>query len=147
MPIGKEIYKQMSKRSGERKKRLEDIVMKRMTTGKLAIEPPTIEQFKKNVVIRTKSNSLHILELVGAGRHISPNEGMPAINGKSGPEIVKKAVTKVRPKYKELDPAAGAIQPIETKKSEKPTSGKKTARRCSNCGKPGHTKRTCLELT
>ena len=148
MPIGKKIYNQMSKKAGERKARIESLVRKRMSVGNKPIEPPTVEQFKKNMVARTKSNSVHILELAGAGpRQISPNEGMPAVNGKSGPELVKKAVTKIRPKQKRLDPTAGAIKPTDTKKSKKFASRKKPARLCSNCNKPGHTKRTCPEVS
>jgi hypothetical protein len=148
MPIGKDIYKQMSKKAGERKARIEMLVEKRMRSGGKPVEPPTVEQFKKNIVARTKSNSLHITELAGAGpRNISPNEGMPAINGKSGKEVVAKAVTKVRPKTIEVDPTAGAIRLKETKKNKNATSGKKAPRCCGSCGKPGHTKRTCPQLS
>ena len=144
MPIGKDIYTQMSKKSGERKKRIEDIVSKRMKSGNSPIEPPKISQSKKNLTARTSSNSMHILELAGAGpRKISPNEGMPAVNGKSGDELVAKAVTKVLPKIKTMDPTAGAIKPTDTKKKEKSTSRKKSGRRCSSCNKVGHTKATC----
>ncbi len=143
MPIGKEIYTQMSKKAGERKKRIDKVIQKRMKSGAGAVEPATVEQYKKNVVVRVKSNSLHITELAGVGRRISPNEGMPAVNGKSGKEVVKKAVTKIRPRRKEVDPTAGAILPTDTKKSKKSTSRKKAPRRCSNCSEPGHTKRSC----
>jgi len=148
MPIGKEIYKQMAKKSDKRKERIQKLVDKRMKEGSKPIEPPTVEQFKKNIVARTKSNSLHITELAGAGpRNISPNEGMPAINGKSGPEVVRKAVTKVRPKNKEVDPTSGAIKLQDSNKNKKATSGKKGVRRCGTCGKPGHTKTTCSQTT
>ena len=148
MPIGKKIYQQMAKKSGERKARIQETVNKRMRTGGKPIEPATVEQFRKNIVARTKSNSLHITELAGAGRrNISPNEGMPAINGKSGPDIVKKAVAKVRPKQKVMDPTAGAIKLKDKKKNKKSVSGKKAARHCGSCGTPGHTKRTCPQLS
>jgi hypothetical protein len=144
MPIGKDIYKQMSKKAGERQARINEVVEKRMKSGLGPIEPPTVEQYKKNLVARTKSNSLHITELAGAGpRNLSPNEGMPAVNGKSGKEVVAKAVAPVRSKVSTVDPTAGAILPSDTKKSKKSTSRKQRARACSSCGKSGHTKRTC----
>lgn len=146
MPIGKDIHKQLSKRSGARKERLNKIVAERMKVNKKPVEPPTVDQFTKNVVARAKSNSIHILELAGVGRrHVSPNEGMPAVNMKSGEEVVRKAVTKVLPKVKEVDPAAGAILPTDTKKSKNSTSRKKAPRLCSGCNKAGHTKRSCPE--
>jgi hypothetical protein len=143
MPIGKNIYSQMSKKAGERKKRIDKVVNARMNSGSGPMEPPTVEQYKKNIVARTKSNSLHITELAGVGRRISPKEGMPAVNGKSNEEVVKKAVRKIRPKTKEVDPAAGAIQPTDTKKNKKSISRKKQDRLCGNCKRPGHTKRSC----
>ena len=144
MPIGKEIHKQFSKRAGDRRDRVNKLAEERVRAGLGPIEPPTVEQYKKNIVARAKSSSLHITELANSGpRRVSPNEGMPAINWKSGAEIVKKAVTKVRPKTRPGDPTAGAIKPTDTKKSKKSSSRKKPARRCSNCSQPGHTKRSC----
>jgi len=144
MPIGKDIYNVLSKKHGERKARLDNIVKKRINSGDKPVMPPTVEQFKKNVVTRTKLNSIHISELAGASkRQLSPNEGMPAINGKSGKELVEKAVTKIRPRVTKIDATAGAILPKETKKKKNETSRKTTDRRCGNCNKAGHTKRSC----
>lgn len=148
MPIGKDIYKKMARRSGERAKRIEKITEERMRKRLGPVEPPTVEQFKKNIVSRTKSNSVHITELVGTGpRLISPNEAMPAVNGKSGEEVVKKAVSKTKPKATELSPTAGAIHPVGMKNSKKSTSRKNSPRRCSSCNQVGHTKRSCPELS
>ncbi|TFH25875.1 hypothetical protein E4G67_00275 [Candidatus Bathyarchaeota archaeon] len=125
MPVGKKIYDMMSEKFDGKKKRANTIAKK---LG--AVEPPTVDQFKKNKVTRAASKNVHTVNLVGP-RHVSKNEGMPAVNGKSGPELVKKAVTKIRLKEKRLDPAAGAIN--QTGRASK----------CSLCGKPGHTKRSC----
>lgn len=122
MPVGKDIYDQMGK-FRDRKKRMEK-------TGP-AKEPPTVEQFKKNKVTRTKSRNVHIVDLAGP-RAVSPTEGMPAVNGKSGEEVVKKAVTKTKPKATEIDPTAGAIVPLNTRQ-----------KKCGLCREPGHTKRNC----
>jgi hypothetical protein len=148
MPVGKNIYNQMSKKIGERKVRQQEMTDERMRSGKPPLEPPTVDQFRKNIVARTKSNSVHILELAGAGpRQTSPNEGMPAVNGKSGEEIVEKAVTKIKSKTPEVDPTAGAILPTDMTKDKNSTSGKKRERRCSSCNQTGHTKRSCPSRT
>jgi len=148
VPIGKDIYKQMSKRASSRKDRIDKIVKQRMVSGESPVSPPSVDQYKKNIVVRIHSNSLHITELAGARkRHVSPNEGMPAVNSKSGEEVVKKAVTKIRSKVKKADPTAGAILPVEKSKNKKTTSRKKPSRRCSNCNQSGHTKRSCPTLS
>jgi hypothetical protein len=125
VPIGKKIYDVISKKFKAKKEQVEKVA-----TRDGAIEPPTVHQYTKNKVTRASSKNVHIVDLAGP-RNISPNEGMPAVNGKSGPEIVKKAVTKVRPKTPNLDPSAGAIEKTGTQ------------RKCSSCKKPGHTKRNC----
>lgn len=146
MGVGKEIYNAISKNWGDRKKRLHEQAEERIKQGLPPELPPTVDQYRKNIVTRAKSNSIHITELAGVKRQISPNEAMPAVNGKSGEEIVEKTVTKVKPKKKELDPTAGVIKPMETKSSNKPTSRKNSTKKCSNCSSPNHTKRTCPEL-
>lgn len=147
MGVGKEIYDTISKNWGDRKKRLHEKTEERIRKGLPPELPPTVDQYRKNIVTRAKSNSIHITELAGVKRQVSPNEAMPAVNGKSGEEVVEKAVTKVKTKKKEPDPTAGAIQPTETKSSKKPTSRKKPTRKCSNCSSPDHTKRACPELS
>jgi hypothetical protein len=59
-------------------------------------EPPKVDNYRVNKP-RT-ARSLNVQPVVAEQRKIASTEGMPAVNGKSGPEIVKKAVTKVRPK-------------------------------------------------
>lgn len=130
MPIGKQIYDVISKRHGARHQKMSELSEERIRSGPQ--EPPTIQQSKKNEASRTIPMNIHITEAANLGlRLISPNEGMPAVNGESGPELVKKAVTKVRPKTKTLDPTAGAIEPVNA------------GRKCSQCKQSGHTKRTC----
>lgn len=126
MPIGKDIYNVLSKKSAARRQRVESL-------GRLPVEqPPTVHQFQKNKASRTVPMNIHILEAANAGRRqTSPTEGMPAVNGRSGPELVKKAVAKVRSKTKTPDPTAGAIKPVNA------------GRKCSQCKQAGHTKRTC----
>lgn len=148
MPIGKDIYKQISKKAGQRKARYEELVAKRIRSGDKPPEPPTVKQSDKNITSTTRSNSLHITEMAKTPpRQISPNEGMPAINGKSGEELVKKAVTPVRPKVKPIDPTAGVIKKLDKKKSKNIDSRKNTPRLCSACNEPGHTKRSCPSVS
>jgi len=126
VPIGKTIYNQMSKRHGRKQEKIEGLNKKK----KVAPVPPTVHQFKKNETTLGSSINLHITELAKTGlRLVSPNEGMPAVNGKSGPEVVKKAVAKVKSKVKEVSPTSGVI--------------KSSQKRCSQCKKTGHTKRAC----
>lgn len=143
MPIGKNIYKKLSKKHGKRRERSLEVAKKRLRSGLGPQEPPTVDQYKKNIVVRVKSHDVHITELANSKRQVSPNEGMPAVNGKSGQEIVEKAVKKVGTKKTEIDPTAGAILPVDKKKTKKSTSGKKPVRRCSSCNQTGHTKRSC----
>ncbi len=143
MPIGKDIYSQISKKSGERKARIEKIVKKRMKSGEKPSTPPTVKQVDKNVSSTVKSNSLHITELAKVKRQVSPNEGMPAVNGKSGKELVAKAVSPVRSKVKLPDPTAGVIKLVDKKKSKSNDSRKRAPRLCGTCKQPGHTKRKC----
>jgi hypothetical protein len=130
MPIGKKIHEVMSKKFKDKKKRTKD------AAAKGPVEPATVDQFRKNKVARSKSLNIHIVDLAGP-RQISPNEGMPAINGKSGEEVVKKAVTKVRPKTEATKfDGAGAIEQSSGKKQKK----------CGACREPGHTRRNCPTL-
>lgn len=139
MPIGKDIYNQLG-RFESRRQRFH-------AASKVFVRPPTISQFEKNITSTIKSNSLHILDLAKAGpRNISPNEGMPALNGKSGKEIIKKAVKKIGSKNNTPNPTAGAILPMDTKKNKKGGSRKIASRRCGNCRNEGHTKRNCPEF-
>lgn len=129
MPVGKDIYKQMGK-FGERKKRAQEKSVER----KGPEVPQKVHQFTKNKVTRSRSNNVHIVDLAGP-RSIAPTEGMPAVNSKSGKELVEKAVHKVKPKQKEVDPSAGVIEPNSTK-----------TKKCSVCRESGHTKRNCPSL-
>ena len=124
MPIGKKIYEVISKKFKGKKEQIK----KAAKNG--AIEPATVHQYTKNKVTRASSKNVHITDLAGP-RNISPNEGMPAINGKSGPKLVKKAVTKVRPKTPNIVNTGGVIEQASTQ------------RKCSLCKEPGHTKRKC----
>ena len=87
------------------------------------------------------AKSLNTSPSLQSKRMISPDEGKSAVNGRAGDDV-KKMVAKVRPRVKEISAGVGAIeQPTKTqpgKPQEKPQQ-----RRCSACGKPGHTKRTC----
>ena len=130
MPIGKKIYKTLSKRHGARKLRQQNE----------AKPPAKVEQWKKNKVARAASLNVNIVDLAGP-RKISPNEGLPAVNGKSGQEVKEKLVHKPKLKNPLPDFTAGAIEPIQSKAA--PQRGKKQSRKCSNCGEPGHTKRKC----
>ena len=126
MPIGKKIHEVLSKKFKARKQRALD------ATKNGPVEPPTVDQFRKNKVARASSVNVHIVDLAGGPRQISPNEGMPAVNSKSGPELVKKAVSKVKSADTKAFDGAGAIE--QAVKREK---------KCSSCKKPGHTKRNC----
>jgi len=144
MPVGKKIYNQISKKAGERKARYEKVVEKRINSGDKPPVPPTVKQADKNVTSITSSNSLHITEMAKTPPlQISPNEGMPAVNGKSGAEVVAKAVTPIRSKVKSVDPTAGAIKSVGKDKNKSAGSHKSAPRLCSTCNKQGHTKGDC----
>jgi len=137
MPIGKDIYKVLSKHQDRKK----------LGVDTEQVAPATIDQWRVNSVTRAKSKNVHITELAGPKRRmISPNEGIPAVNGKSGEEVKEKFIHKPRLINVKVDVTAGAIEPTKTKKVAAPNKiPKARVKKCSNCHKPGHTKRTCTE--
>lgn len=62
-------------------------------------------------------------------RSISPKEGNVAVNAKTGPEVQRKAVTKVRSKTIKVDDAAGVIGVTKKKVTKKKTVRKKRGRK------------------
>lgn len=143
MPIGKKIHKVFSKKHGQRKKRMEEL-------AKVVDIPPSVHQFKKNVVVRAKSSNVHITELTGPKpgvvrqRKVSPTEGKPAVNAKAGSEMEKKLIHKPKLKNQSIDATAGAIGKTKKKTKKKAASKKgKKDPKCGGCGALGHNKRTC----
>jgi len=110
MPIGKEIYKQIGKRFGERHQRMAEL-------GKQGPEvPPTVQQAIKNKTSLSKSDNLHITELAQVRRNISPTEGKPAVNGSADAEKIEKIVGK--PKGPKSPRAGSAAIKGKTKKKK-----------------------------
>jgi len=142
MPIGKNIYNKLSKRHGERHKRLLEHA-KRVAIGEDSPTPPEVNGINNiPVAAKPKNVDSHI-----PPRKVSPMEGVPAVNSQSGPEVVEKAVHPPRDKYPRLKASEAAINPAHVAKSKKATQGsnkaKKRERRCSLCRETGHTKKTC----
>lgn len=79
--------------------------------------PPTVDNYRMNKPLVARS--LNIQPVVQKRRVLAKTEGMPAVNGKSGDEIVKKAVTKVKPKKPTPDISAAAISQKDLKKEIK----------------------------
>jgi len=104
-----------------------------------------IQQWKKNIMVRAKSLNVHITELAGPRpqrRQISPSEGKPTVNAKSGLEVEKKFVHKPKPAVKQPKASEAAIQQSSPKNT--PSSSKnKGQNHCRNCGRTGHNARTC----
>ena len=129
MPIGKDIYKQFSAKFDQKKERVKKLA--RLQSRQGAPIPAQVPEFTKKTVVRAMSNNIHVANVVGKRRSISPTEGMPAVNGKSGPEVVKKAVRKPRSRITEVDPTAGAIKSTQKKVGKKRRSSRKTANKRS----------------
>ena len=117
MPIGKDIYKQLSAKFDQKKKRVKKLQGLHSRQG--APTPPKVPKATRSTVVRAMSNNIHVANVVGKPRAISPTEGMPAVNGKSGPEIVKKAVRKPKSRIAKVDPTAGAIKSAQKKVRKK----------------------------
>jgi len=139
MGIGKRIYEVMSKKFKKKQERIAKFEKEKCTPG---YKPPIPAVAENNKNHPTFSKSSNISPSLQKKRLLGPNEGGSAVNGKAG-DATKKLITKVRPKINRVPDGAGAIKQGETAKTKKSTISKVGGRKCSLCGRPGHTKRTC----
>lgn len=122
MPVGKKgTYAFMSPKIAEKRKRAKRLAKQRL---KNVEEPATISNYEVNKPSHAKSNNAS--PVLQKKRLISPGETKVAINSRADDKIQKKAITKTRPKVKEVDVTAGAIK-VAKKTAKKKT--KKKARK------------------
>jgi hypothetical protein len=91
--------------------------------------PATIDNYRVNNP--KMARSLNIQPVQPQKRSLAKTEGMPAVNGKSGEEVVKKAVKPVGSKVLEVNPADAAIKSKNVKgkrQQDANTTRKKTTR-------------------
>ena len=119
----KDIHNLFSPRIAEKRKRRQDVNRQRVrdvAENKTELEgPATVDNFRNNNPL-FGPHRIKRLEAPVIQRKISPTEGKPTVNGKSG-DTVKRLVHKPVPKTTEMDPAAGAIQ----ERSKKKKAGRK----------------------
>lgn len=130
----KAIHDLLSPKIAEKRRRRHKIAMERAREAALKRQDPEgpaeVDNFKVNKPLfgphRIKENkNAPVVE-----RKISPNEGAPTVNAKSGKDI-KPLIHKPRPVKPQIDPATGAIDKKPEKKGDKRRSSKKTRRRKS----------------
>ena len=127
MPRGRrETFDAFSPKIAEKRKRRRQVANSTPPTP-----PPTVDNYAVNKP--RVARSLNIQPVQDKPLHVSPNEGMPAVNSKSGKKLVEKAVTKVQPKKPAINPADAAIkEPVVKKK--KTTKKKARGRQKKNEG-------------
>jgi hypothetical protein len=81
-----------------------------------AIAPATIDNYRVNNP--RMARSLNIQPVIQEKRQLADTEGMPAVNGKSGKELVQKAVKPVGSRVEEVNAADAAIKPGTVKKKK-----------------------------
>jgi len=117
VPIGKDIHRVLSKKWKPREEKKNIPVS----------EPAKINQSEKNINSWAKPQNVHIT--VAPPRRVSKNEGMPAVNGKSGEEVVKANVHKPRRKEKRVKAGEAAIKQKATTDGKSSSSKKTTSPR------------------
>ncbi len=124
----KAIHDLLSPKIAERRKRKKAAEAARVKNPPI---PPTVNNYHKNKPFMARS--LNVQPTTPVKLKINPTIGMPAVNGKSGEEVVKKAVHKVRPKKPIVDPRDAALNVTPGGKSgpkskTKRTSSKRTSK-------------------
>lgn len=114
MPVGKKkIYDFMSPKIADKRKNA-----RKMARGRGPEVPPVVNNYEVNAPKFAQSRNTS--PTLQTKRLISPNEGKVAVNSRADDKLQKKAVTKTRPKIKEVDSTAGVINvPKTTKKKTK----------------------------
>jgi len=90
--------------------------------------PPTVDNYKVNKPL-FGPHKIRRLEAPVVRRKISPTEGQPTVNAKSG-KAIKKLIHKPRPARPEMDPATGALDKISN--PNKKTKSRKKPKRLPN---------------
>lgn len=121
MPIGDKIYEVLSKKHGQRLKRMEELPL-----SVVNLPPPSVDNYKMNIPNVSKSSPSSLANVAKEERLISPTEGMPAVNGESGQAIVDKYVVPVVSKIETLNPEDAAINLTPEVKKKKGGRPKKT---------------------
>lgn len=131
MPIGKKIYEVLSKRSGDRRKKMAN----KLKTALPPESPAKASIRSKGEIVRSKSSSVQIVNL-GPRRKISPKEGRPAVN--SSADIDHLIHTP-----KKIDNIDYSDVSLEKAIKPKGKEDKKSKAKCKKCGMSGHNARSC----
>lgn len=99
------IHDVFSKKINQKKKKAASVKRKELKNPPI---PPTVNNYEANNPVVAKSLNQHPAP-VHNKRNIAKTEGMPAVNGKSGEKVVKKAVTRVKSKDIKVDEGDAAI--------------------------------------
>lgn len=126
----KKVYDMLSPRIAQNRKHRRKVANEEAKKGPQA--PPKVDNYRVNHPRVARSLNIQPAP-VHEKRNIPKTEGMVAVNGKSGEEIQKKAVTKVRPKKKKLDVKDAVIPPQQVKgdKDAKPRRKRTSTKRSS----------------
>lgn len=128
----KKTYDMMSPKIAEKRKARDEA--RRLET----VAPATIDNYRVNNP--KMARSLNVQPVIQKKRELAKTEGMPAINGKSGEEIVKKAVKPVGSKVEEVNAADAAIKLSNVKKKKETKDVTKSTRKKTTRRRPKKTK-------